>query len=182
MTEETKLGKTARPLADSLKKQSDKLLESLKKVLSAQEEIGKELTLSLKDAIPAITAFQMVHVASLMGGNNYLGEAQINEFNGVFTQVLYGFPDEKLVGYLQQYEKNKALALSEQLVRFSEDVVIALTGSAAGVVYGTPLAIMAKEFYLRNVGLVAEHFGDKETTDACIKAIKEIHNSAGPNS
>ncbi len=111
-----------------------------------------------------------------MGGKKYLDESQINEFSGVLAKTLYGSPNEKLVGFLQKYENSKELDLSEQLVGFSGDVVVALTGSAAGMAYGTPLAIMAKEFYLRNIGLVAEHFGDKKTTDACIKAIKEIHS------
>jgi len=181
MTDQTRLSETARPLAQHLRKQSDKWLETIEKVLSSQKEIGKELKLSHKDAIPPVTAFQMVHVSSIMGRNKYMQETQINEFSGVLAETLYGIPDEKLVGFLRQYEKNKELKLSEQLVRFSEDVVVALTGSAAGMVYGTPLAIMAKEFYLRNMGLVAEHFGDKKTTDACIKAIKDIH-SASPNS
>lgn len=178
MTDQNRVSETTRPLANSLRKQSDKWLESLKNVLSGQEKISKEHTISEKDGIPAVTAFQMVHVSSIMGGNKYMEESQINEFSGVLAETLYGIPDEKLVGFLREYEKNKELELSEQLVRFSEDVVVALTGSAAGMVYGTPLAIMAKEFYLRNVGLVAEHFGDTKTTDACIKAIQEIHSAS----
>jgi hypothetical protein len=88
---------------------------------------------------------------------------------------LYGPPDDKWINFLQKYEENKQLDLSNQLLQFSEDVAVAMLGSAAGMAVGSPLAIMAKEFYIRNMGLVAEHFGDKETRDVCIKAIKDIH-------
>ena len=175
MTDQAMLSEKARPLARRLKNQTGKYLEACKIVLSGQEQLKKEPAMNTKAALAPVTAFQMVHVASLMASKQYMQPTQIDAVNGVFAETLYGPPDDKWINFLQKYEENKQLDLSNQLLQFSEDVAVAMLGSAAGMAVGSPLAIMAKEFYIRNMGLVAEHFGDKETRDVCIKAIKDIH-------
>ena len=166
----------ARSLAHRLKKQTDKYLEACRHVLLSHKEIKKKgQSISIEAAVRCVTAFQIVHTSALMAGNYYLDEHSINELSGVIAEILYGNPDDKWMEFLQHYEDNKKQELSEQFVKFSEDVAVAMTGSAAGMVIGPSLAIMAKEFYIRNLGLVAEHFGDKKTTDVCIEAIKAIH-------
>ena len=174
MTAEPKNAEKARPLAHRLKKQTDKYLEACKHVLMGHEEM-KGQSINTEAAVRCVTAFQIVHTSALMAGNYYLDEQSINEVSGVLAEILYGKPDDKWIKFLQHYEDKKKQELSEQFVKFSEDVAVAMTGSAAGMVIGPMLAVMAKEFYIRNLGLVAEHFGDKKTTDVCIEAIKAIH-------
>ena len=182
MTDQATLSEKARPLAQKLKNQTGKYLEACKVALTAQAQLENEQPIDTEAAVPAVTAFQMVHVSSLMASKHYMDMAQINEVNGVFAETLYGKPDEKWISFLKKYEENKRLELSKQLIQFSEDISVSILGSAAEMAVGSQLAIMANEFYIRNMGLVAEHFGDKETTDVCIKAIKEIHSNADQES
>ena len=181
MTAEPKNAEKARPLAHRLKKQTDKYLEACKHALMGHEEL-KEQSIDTKAAVRCVTAFQIVHTSALMAGNYYLDAQSINEVSGVIAETIYGKPDDKWIEFLQHYEDNKKQDLSEQFVKLSEDVAVAMTGSAAGLVIGPMLAVMAKEFYIRNLGLVAEHYGDKKTTDICIEAIKSIHTNSEQDS
>ena len=43
------------------------------------------------------------------------------------------------------------------------------------MLYGVGFAVMAMEFFYRNWGIVADHFGDTVKVEECEKAVKSIH-------
>jgi len=170
-------------LAERLNRQRIKWLEAVSVECRDAEAIMGAAHASARDLLaPAATAsaFQAVHVLSLAHANKYVPPSEMSRFT---TTLCAGLTNREVteawkraVGY---YTDLKSKPIGEQLVRFSEDIAIAVTGSpSAGMLIGPGLVPLASEFLHRNLGLAADFFGDEATMRGMADAVRRMHDGA----
>jgi hypothetical protein len=168
----------AATLAADCQVQRDKFAIAFHRVLYSSQQIREDHKLHADAAFSVISAFQIIQVLSFILENNYISKEQIGNFGAALTIALQGPPSNEWKQHAEQYELNKQKPISEQLRWFCEDVAMAIVGSKAGMIYGLGFSSMAIDFLYRNFVIVADHFGDKATTQRYAEAVKAIHKSA----
>ena len=126
------------------------------------------------------SAFQAVHVLSLASGNKYVPTEQMEPSTKVLCEHLCDASiTDKWKNAIRHYTDLKAKALGEQLLNFSEEMAITLSGSpAGGMLLGPGLLPLANECLLRNLGIAADFFGDDATARAMAQAVHKLHDDA----
>ena len=125
----------------------------------------------------AVSAFQAVHVLSMVHANQYVPPAEMSRFtSAVCTALTDGKVTDAWRRAVDHYTDLKSRPLGEQLLLFAEDVAIAITASPpSGMLIGPGLVPLANEFLHRNLGLAADFFGDESTVRRMADIVKRIH-------
>ena len=131
-------------------------------------------------ATQAVSAFQAVHVLSMVHANQYVPPAEMTRFTtAVCTALTDGKVTDAWRRAVAHYTALKSRPLGEQLLLFAEDVAIAVTGSPpSGTLIGPGLVPLANEFLHRNLGLAAGFFGDESTMRRMAEIVDRIHGEA----
>jgi hypothetical protein len=118
-----------------------------------------------------------VHVLSLGHAKNYVAPNDMGRFTTALCERLTGGRvTDKWKNAVEHYTDLKAKPIQEQLLDFSEEIAITLSGSpAAGMMLGPGLLPLANEFLLRNLGIAADFFGDEQTTREMAAAVRSVH-------
>ena len=161
-------------LTNRLIKQRNMWLKSVSNYLSNNEIEEDNYKLNFKSALPIVTAFQIKHNVSFINMKKYVEEKKMEDFVAKFIDNMSAeFKSDEWVPYLSNYEDNNKKDLGEQLSIFCEDVSVAILKSNSGMLYGTAFVSMARDFLVRNQGIVADSFGDKETLKQSAEIIKK---------
>jgi hypothetical protein len=128
-------------------------------------------------ATQAVSAFQAVHVLSMVHANQYVPPAEMTRFTTVVcTALTDGKVTDAWRRAVDHYTDLKSRPLGEQLLLFAEDVAIAVTGSPpSGMLIGPGLVPLANEFLHRNLGLAAGFFGDESTVRRMADIVDGLH-------
>ena len=177
-------GKPGSPakLAARLNRQRTKWLETVfADWRDAQSVLPDASTPALdsRAASAVASAFQAVHVLSLANANRYVDASDIGAFTrGLCEHLADNGITDKWKDAVRHYTELKAKPPREQLVVFSEDIAITMSGSpAAGMLLGPGLVPLANEFLLRNLGITADFFGDEATMRRFADAVREIQDA-----
>jgi hypothetical protein len=127
----------------------------------------------------AITsAFQAVHVSSLVYANKYVLARDMTRFTtALCTALTNGDVTDAWKRALVQYTDLKRKPVHEQVAVFAEDIATSVTGSTvSGMLIGPGLVWSASEFLHRNHGIAAHSFGDEATTQEMADAVRRMHD------
>lgn len=176
------LPRRAAELAERLNRQRIKWLEAVSVECRDGEGIIGATPAPGRDPLAAsatTSAFQAVHVLSLVHANQYVPASEMTRFTTALCTALTN--DEitqvwrRAVGH---YTDLKSKPVGEQLLLFSEDVASAVTGSSSsGMLVGPGLVPLANEFLYRNLGIAADSFGDESTMRRMADAVHKPHEN-----
>lgn len=175
--------RSASELGDRLNRQRAKWFETVTaEVRDGEQLLGSRIAATFDEAAASlvVSAFQAVHVLSLANANNYLAASEMGPFTRELCSSLSeGRVTEKWKNAVEHYTNLKSRPVGEQLLNFSEEVAITLSGSgSAGMLLGPGLVRLANEFLIRNHGITADFFGDDATTRATAKAVRSMQEGA----
>ena len=144
-TTDDHLARSAAALAERLNSQRAKWLEAvMNEFRGVEEKYVDHHRLTTEKAGIVVSAFQAVHVLSLVSMKNYVPASSMSEFTTFLCVGLTeGHLDDKWKEVVSRCTTFKQKALPEQLAAFSEDVAAALTGSPTGFLFGPGLVPMA---------------------------------------
>lgn len=173
----------AAALVERLNRQRDKWLDAVYgECRDGEALLGTERpseTSSLTSSAIA-SAFQAVHVLSLVHANKYVTAGDMTRFtSAVCAGLTNGAVTEEWKGVLRRYTDLKAKPLPEQLLSLSEEIAICVTGSpSGGMLIGPGLMPLVNEFLHRNLGIAADFFGDETTMRQMAESVRQLHEGA----
>jgi len=174
----------ATELAERLNRQRIKWLDAVSVACHHSERILGAAPAGEADpsAASAMTsAFQAVHVLSLVRAHQYVPAGEMTRFTTALSAALTNDAVievwRRSVVYYTDLERKP---LSDQLLVFSEDVATAATGwSPLGTLAAPALLILAHEFLYTNLRLAADFFGDELTARKMTEAAFDTRRSDG---
>lgn len=174
------LPRRAAELAERLNRQRSRWLEAVSVECRDGEAVIGATPASERDPLAApvmVSAFQAVHVLSMVHANQYVPASEMSRFTtALCTALTNGQVTDAWRRTIEHYTDLKSKPVGEQLLLFSEDVAIAVTGSpTSGMVIGPGLVQLANEFLHRNLGLAADFFGDESTMRRMADVVNRIH-------